>query len=127
MVKKGDLNEGQQARVKKYEHYKQLFDNELFVEFMGLIQEKELRYLQMAKNAPRVGEIQTAEEKIIQKGEVIGVTIKPFRVSHEDRVSAIEDCTTRANELYLVHTLPKAMERDAKRAKDEAEKMKGEQ
>lgn len=121
--------------IDRAQRYQNLFKDETFIEFWGLIKSKQSRYDDMARNPPRVGSFRTYPQVSvitteIKPGDIMRQTTEtkvPFKVSLEEQVEHIKEYNVRANEAGLIFDLPKSIEIDAKRAQMELERIQPKQ
>jgi hypothetical protein len=114
-----------EAVIKRTEKFQPLFENELFKEYNTILSKKMEVYRELQTKAPRVGEIKTMEQVTILSGEKREIAKVPYRVTREERISAISELQDKIDELKSVIDIPMLMMADADRMKVELEKIKG--
>ena len=110
-----------QAVINRRDHFRQLFDNDLFKELQVILKKKQDRYTELLKSAPKVGDIKYQIQESINGSQTMRTKI-PFKVTLEEQNEYMREYAYRIDELELVISIPEDIQRDASRAEQELEK-----
>ncbi len=115
--------EKMQKHIDRQLRLKPLFDNELFKEWMEILNKKIEAYRIQSENAPRIGDIKYMEQISIN-GDRKEVTKIPYRINMEEQNEIKGEFEHRISELKMIIDIPKLLEKDVIRMSAEIEKIK---